>query len=220
MSPGSANRPAVRLFRPRGMDDLIRHLQEDPIFLDTEIRPRSGAVISLLRRSSPGSDLEPLEYAYFRKSLDIISRPERFLLLLVLSPILAGQRGLHRRLSRLRLGIEAELYDLVLIYHDWYRTTHANDLLARAVGPGPGKKYLRINTFDNTAWFNRERFGDFIFRMYACALVDMHAHTPKEDVSEKALFGEIGRWRNAEFRSGYRVDALLDFVAKDLEGSN
>jgi hypothetical protein len=210
MSRGSASR------RFESDDLSILHLTNDAFFRNTELQPRAQAIVTLLKRTNRNVVDEPLEYGYFRRSLDIIQNRGSFLLLLALAPSFAGMAGLRKRVLKWRLKIDSDLFDLILEFHDWYQSVPPADLLARVVASGPGKKYLRINTHDGIAWFNRERFGDLVFRMYSCAVVDLYSRIPHDQACrlEKSLLTEVGTWKDAEFASGYRVDALLASVDK------
>ena len=214
-----------KTLKPGGLACLLDLLSSEtnPFFTDSAIADRSDAVLRLLRRATAGHPDETLPQAYFRRSLDIIEHPDRFLSLLIVAPGLsrAGKRR-WRYAERLFGGREdlfggrEDLFGLVLTFHDWHTSMKPAEALEQAFSHNPGRRYLGVNTYEGIEWYNRERFGDFVFRMYACGLVDLYAGTPtgNQAESEDLLFGVIGQWVDARHASLYQVEKLLRYISK------
>ena len=191
------------------LSHLKNLLSSEHTFSDASpvVRGRTDAVLELLNRAagSAGDPGERLSCAYFRRSLEVVASPERFLALTIIAPVVAaGKRKKKRR----------GLFDVVLCYHDWYRSLGPTEALERAFRTEPGKSYLGVNRHQGIAWYDRERFGDFIFRMYTFGLIEIHAgSTPEDiDVAEESLFQVIGQWVQARHASRYQVERLLSYL--------
>jgi hypothetical protein len=104
-------------------------------------------------------------------------------------------------------------------YHDWYGEIDPDDLLEDAVSGRTGGRYLGVNTYDGKQWFSRERFGDFVLRMYACALMTVYSRLEGERALEEELriFRIAARWIHAKDDSGYEVGRLLANIERNPE---
>lgn len=180
---------------------------------------RLDAAKKLLNRSTNGAGPdETLQNAYLRRSLDVIEHPERFMALAALAPDLAEDGLLRRRFAKGQYaggdGFRKQVFDLMIAYHGWFSDGPAVEKQVRhylepAFRSVPGTRYLGINTHEGIAWFSRERYGDFLFRMYAVALIGIHVESVDADAEEARLFDVIGRWTEARHSSLFQVERLL-----------
>jgi hypothetical protein len=210
--------PDIRgILQSEGLTDLRNLLSQEHVNADPEIDKRADAVLTLLRRAadSTGDLSEPLPQAYFRRSLDIITSPDRFLGLTIVAPQLASSGPQKQDAVRLWHG-DRELFDVVGSFYDWRRTLGPAVALERAFRTEPGRSYLGVNRHQGIEWYNRERYGDFIFRMFAFGLIDLYAGSiPGDlDTGEEHLFEVIGRWVEARHASHYQVEKLLAYLSE------
>ena len=206
--------PDIRgILQSEGLTDLRNLLSQEHANANPEIDKRADAVLTLLRRAADST--EPLPQAYLRRSLDIIASPDRFLGLTIAAPELASSEPRKQDAVRLWDGDRA-LLDVVLSFYDWRRTLGPAVALERAFRTEPGRSYLGVNRHQGIEWYNRERYGDFIFRMFAFGLIDLYAGsiTGDLDAEEEHLFEVIGRWVEARHASHYQVEKLLAYLSK------
>ena len=210
-----------RILQSEGLTDLRNLLSQEHANANPEIDKRADAVLTLLRRAadstghSTGNPSEPLPQAYLRRSLDIIASPDRFLGLIIVAPEVASCGPQKQDAERLWDG-DRELLDVVGSFYDWRRTLGPAVALERAFRTEPGRSYLGVNRHQGIEWYNRERYGDFIFRMFAFGLIDLYAGSiPGDlDTGEEHLFEVIGRWVEARHASHYQVEKLLAYLSE------
>ena len=128
--------------------------------------------------------------------------------------------GLGKRASR---GFANESIDdswprllrLLLSNRGWWRTRHsAGDLLAELVHDSDATSFLGFNEYEGTVWFNRERFEDLVWWLYAIALIDQCAealdHGEAGCAELLSLHAIVTDLLDAAAVSGYEVSKLLE----------
>ena len=161
---------------------------------------------------------EPLHHAYLRRSLDVTENSAQFMALAALAPELAHADSPLRRFARRQYSsgdrFRSVIFDLMTAHHGWFSIDSsagkdARHYLEPAFRSVPGIRHLEINANGGILWFSRERYGDFLFRMYAVALIGIHAESTNPGPEEARLFGIIGKWTEARHSSLYQVEKLL-----------
>ncbi|MEE8441520.1 MAG: alpha-amylase family glycosyl hydrolase, partial [Spirochaetia bacterium] len=127
--------------------------------------------------------------------------------------------GLGRRATR---GFQAEpiedswlqLLRLLLSKRGWWRTQHsAGDLLADLIHDSDATSFLGFNEYNGTVWFNRERFDELVWWLYAIALIDRCSESLGKNDDGCAglleLHAIVTNLRTAAVTSGYEVSKLL-----------
>ncbi|MBT3272939.1 MAG: hypothetical protein HN368_07285 [Spirochaetales bacterium] len=169
---------------------------------------------------------------YFRQTLSALDRSYLFLSAVVLAPLLNSPEsgGLKKTLrtlrksGKIRRSEESELqksFKLIPVFAGWQETSSDPGKMIPvfpypAFDNEPGRSYIGVNVHENISWFSREGLGDFMFRLYTLALVDLYAEYSKEEAKEKEdlLFTSAGMWAEALYQSEYRVDRFITFLSQ------
>ncbi|MEE8441212.1 MAG: hypothetical protein V3S41_05775 [Spirochaetia bacterium] len=135
--------------------------------------------------------------------------------------------GLGRRAAR---GFQAEpaedswlqLLRLLVSNRGWWRTLHsAGDLLADLIHDSDATSFLGFNEYKRTVWFNRERFEELVWWLYATALIDQCSESLDKGGAGCAglldLHTIVTDLRTAAVTSGYEVSKLLQAAGVPMD---
>ena len=172
----------------------------------------------LLYRSSILDGEETLAQAYLRKSLEM--EADRYLLLSAC--IVAGAAREAKDVPSLseldpprNPDYARALIEIFSVYHGWYDSRHpeqsAEKLMQHAMACSPAREFLEINAHNDVLWYDRDRYGDFVFWMYMLGL--LHEYSCLKG-SEDVLFLLVGRFFDTRNKSEYRVDRLLEYLER------
>ena len=135
--------------------------------------------------------------------------------------------GLAKRASR---GFQAasideswpQLLRLLLSNRGWWRNLHsAGDLLAELIHDSEVTSFLGFNEYNGTVWFNRERFEELVWWLYAIALIDQCGESLDEGEASCAqllgLHAIATDLRAAAAASDYKVSKLLEAAGVPID---
>jgi len=168
----------------------------------------------------PNAD-ETLAQAYLRKSLSMMADRLFFIAGCVVAGAFDEPGDIDvciATTSPSKPEYARELIHVMASFCGWFDAHEparsAQDLLRRATAEDPARHFLKVNTYGGVLWYDRERYGDFVFWTYLLALLDNGDTTASSgsrpaSVKCDSLFEAVGMFFEARNRSAYRVDRLL-----------
>jgi glycosidase len=135
------------------------------------------------------------------------------------APGLSEDWGLVRRAARAFHSDEQtadwpQLLRILLTHRGWWKiTATAADLLSALVRDSDATRFMGFNEYEDAVWYNRDRYRELCWWLFATAAVDQCAESPADEAGGCRgivdLSEVLSSLREAEMASGYRVPALL-----------
>jgi len=103
----------------------------------------------------------------------------------------------------------------------WWEQDQAYAILEAWLNDEEVQRYLGVNRYQGTLWFNQESYDDLLWWMYLTAVVDIFAQQVDSDEAIQAmldLYHVIQQLQEAEKDSGYQIEKLLDRAKSQSAG--
>ncbi|MFQ5605241.1 MAG: alpha-amylase family glycosyl hydrolase [bacterium] len=113
------------------------------------------------------------------------------------------------------------LINNLIVYQNWYKDLRPKKLrehriLKNLVKSSEVQRYLQINRFENVFWFNKERFEELLWWLFAVVVLQLTSQPNQshEQTVEAILevYGIIQKWQRAEKGSEYKVQKMLSLL--------